>query len=429
MQTETVLYIILSGIIALLLALFQYLKKEKSLSKKQILFSFLRFVSYFGTLLLIINPKFKSQYVFTEKPNLVIAVDNTSSVKHLKQDQKALELVTHLKTNKKLQEKFNLAVYTFDNDLKSSDSINFKGTQTHITNAFKNLNQIYKHSVSPTILITDGNATYGIDYASKPIQYNQPVYPIILGDTISYTDLKIQQLNVNKYAYLKNKFPVEAILVYEGHASVSSKFQIIQKNQVIYSEVLHFTKLKNSHVLNFTLPTTNVGVTNLKAEIIPLENEKNKTNNLKNFAIEVIDQKSKIALVSDILHPDIGAFKKSIERNELRSVSILHPNETTFNYDDFQLIIIYQPNFKFNKIYQKLKATKRNVFIIIGAKTDLGFINKNTSNYQIEITNQFENYQAELNEINSLMILILNHIHPCILIMERLNFKYHFKQF
>ena len=46
----------------------------------------------------------------------------------------------------------------------------------------------------------------------------------------------------------------------------------------------------------------------------------------KNFAVEVIDQKTNVAIVSDIIHPDMGALKKAIESNEQRTASILDVN-------------------------------------------------------------------------------------------------------
>jgi hypothetical protein len=45
----------------------------------------------------------------------------------------------------------------------------------------------------------------------------------------------------------------------------------------------------------------------------------NTYNNSKNFAVEVIDQKTKIALVTAINHPDVAALKRSIESNAQHS--------------------------------------------------------------------------------------------------------------
>ena len=397
MQTETLLYIILAGIIALLLALFQYGTKKRRLSKLNMLFSFLRFISIFSVLLLLINPKFDQVTLSTEKPNLIIAVDNSNSIIHLNQDKKVRDLVETISTNTDLKDKFNLEFYTFGSHLKNSDSITFLEKQTNIDNAFNGLSQIYKQSTSPTLIITDGNQTFGNDYEFAFSKYKQPIYPIILGDTVTYTDLKIEQLNVNKYAYLKNRFPIEAILVYNGNTNVNSKLEVSQGNNTVYSETVRFTKTNNSKVANFTLPALSVGVSSYKATLIPIENEKNKINNSKNFAVEVIDQKTKIAIISDFSHPDLGALKKSIESNEQRSVSFLNSTEIISQINDFQLIILYQPNNKFNNLFEVLNSENKNKFVIIGTKTDLNFLNRIEKNYQYEITQQLEDYQAELN--------------------------------
>lgn len=398
MQTETLLYIILAGIIALLLAGFQYKFNKKSMSKLNVLFLFLRFLTIFSVLLLLINPKFEQIALSTVKPNLVIAVDNSSSIKYLKQDANAKGLVEELTTNKRLNDKFNIETYTVGEKLKASNVIEFNEKQTNIDAAFNQLSQIYKQSISPTILITDGNQTYGNSYEFAYNNYKQQIYPVILGDTIRYTDLKIQQLNVNKYAYLKNQFPVETILVYNGDAAINSKFIVTSGNSVVYSEIINFTKQNNSKVINFKLPANTAGVHAYKALLEPLKNEKNTTNNFKNFAIEVIDQKTKIALVSDFIHPDLGVLKRSIESNEQRSVLLLNSNSILNQINDFQLVILYQPNNKFNKLYEVLNAENKNRFTIIGTKTNLNFLNSINKTFTYEITNQTETYQAELNK-------------------------------
>jgi hypothetical protein len=397
MSSETLIYIIIAGIVALLLALFQYTYKKKSISKLDMFFSFLRFLTIFSILLLLINPKFEQISLSTEKPNLIVAVDNSSSIKHLKQDENALNIINIIVNHDRLNDKFNITKYTFGESLNATDSISFSEKQTNINNAFNQLSQIYKDSNAPTILITDGNQTYGSDYEFSHTTYKQPIYPVILGDTVTYTDLKIQQLNVNRYAYLKNRFPIETIVVYNGNSTVNSRFVVTSGNAIVYSQLVRFTKNNNSKTINFTLPANRVGVSSLKATIIPIDSEKNKINNTKNFAVEVIDQKTKIAIVSDFLHPDLGALKKSIESNEQRSVTFLKLNEIINQINDFQLIIINQPNSKFKKLFELLEEQNKNKFVIVGTKTDLNFLNSVNENYTNEITNQTEDYQAELN--------------------------------
>ncbi len=397
MQTETLIYIILAGIAATLLAIFQYYNKKKGMSKLNMLFSFLRFLSIFSILLLLINPKFEQVRLVVKKPNLVIAIDNSSSIKHLNQDVQIINLVERLSNNKDLNDKFNIDLYTFGELFKASDSTTFSENQTNINSAFKQLSQIYRETTAPTLIVSDGNQTYGNDYQFATSTYKQSIYPVIAGDTVTYTDLKIQQLNVNKYAYLKNRFPVETILVYNGNNAINSRFIVTRGNTTVYSESISLSKQDNSKVINFTLPANGVGVGSYKATIVPIDNEKNKINNSKNFAVEVIDQKTKIAIVSDFSHPDLGAFKKSIESNEQRSVVFFNSKEIISQVNDFQLIIINQPNYKFKNLFEALEKENKNHFTVIGTKTDLNFLNNNKPGFLNEITNQTESYQAELN--------------------------------
>mgnify|MGYP001826994947 CR=1 FL=1 len=396
MQTETLLYIIISGILALFIALFQYRYKTKNRSQLTMLFTFLRFLTIFTLLLLIVNPKIEQVKVYNEKPNLVIASDNSSSIQHLGKQEELKNVFYSLTSNESLKNKFNIVSYIFDEALKPSDTLSFQGKQTNISKTLVELSKIYKGSNSPTVIISDGNQTYGNDYEFIGRNYNQSIYPIIVGDTAKYADLKIQQLNVNKYAFLKNRFPIELIATYNGNELVNSKLEIKSGNNTVYSQPLVFSRTENSQFINLTLPANRAGVSAFRAELVPIANEKNKVNNIQNFAIEVIDQKTKIAIVSDFLHPDLGAIKKSIESKEQRSVTFLDPKQALENLNNFQLLILYQPTSNFKTVFEELNTQNKNSLVISGPKTDISFLN-NIQSYTLDVTNQSEEYQAIIN--------------------------------
>ncbi len=397
MSSETLIYIIIAGIIALFIALFQYWYKAKQRSQLSVLFTFLRFLTLFSILLLLINPKFEQLTVYSEKPKLIVALDNSNSIKHLKQDQKALQFLEALKSNADITKKFDLEVFTFDGALEHSDSIDFNSKETNIYNAIKELSDIYKNDIAPIVLLSDGNQTFGQDFSMANPQLKHPVFPVILGDTITYTDLRIQQLNVNKYAFLKNRFPVEAVVVYQGKESVKAKLNVKQGKRTVYSKVLEFSKTDNSKIINFTLPANSVGVSSYNAVVEPLSDEKNKINNTKNFAVEVIDQKTKIAIVSDFWHPDLGALKKSIESNEQRKVTFIDSKKVLEKINDFQLFILYQPSNRFKDLYEVLNAQNKNRFTITGTKTNLTFLNTIPTGFTHKITGHKEDFQSKLN--------------------------------
>ncbi len=396
MQTQTILLIIAAVAIAITIAAFQYIYKARNKKKNILFLAFLRFLSVFILLLLIINPAFKQNTYYIEKPTLVVAIDNSSSIKYLNKDQDVKNLASEIRKNEKLNDRFDIAYYSFSDNLKDSISLTFDKKQTNISKSLDELDQIYKNTIAPILIITDGNQTYGKDYQFESSKYKQSVYPVIVGDTISLLDTKIEQLNVNRYAYLKNKFPVETILTYSGKADINTIFQVKSGTNVVFSQPVSFSEQKKSNIINFTLPANRVGVNQYSAVLAPLDTEKNTINNTKTFAVEVIDQKTNVLLISDIIHPDLGAIKKSIESNERRSITIVKPSENK-DFNDYQLIILYQPNTRYRQVYEDLNTQKKNYLTITGPKTDWVFLNKIQNKYTQEITRQTEYYLPRFN--------------------------------
>ncbi|MEO5775777.1 MAG: hypothetical protein ABIQ27_02670 [Flavobacterium sp.] len=392
MNTTTILLLLVSILIAAGLSFYQYFYKVKSRSKATLLLAFLRFFSIFGLLLLLINPIISRKTVETVKTPLPIVIDNSASVKDLKADKSAMEVFQKLSENSDLANKFDVQTYQFDADFLPSDTIDFKGTQSNIDVVAKNLKNIYKNQHYPTVLISDGNQTSGEDYVFG-FNPDNKVYPLVVGDTATYLDLRISQLNVNKYAFHKNKFPVEIFLNYAGTKSINATFKILQGNSLLNEQTVAFSPSKKSATLNVLLPADKVGLQIMRATISSKEPEKNTYNNTKNFAVEVIDQKTEVALVSSISHPDLGAIKRSIESNAQRKVTILKPNQVN-SLTDYNVLILYQPNAEFKTIFEQNKNAKINTWIITGNDTDYNFLNQNQSSYSFKMSGSKEDYSA-----------------------------------
>lgn len=403
MNTSTVLLILLSVLIASGFSYFQYLFKAKSLSTTTKLLAFLRFITVFGILLLLINPIITRSTFETIKTPLPIVVDNSASITDLKSDANTKEVYDKLVSNSDLKEKFDVQSYGFDSEFKSAEIVDFKGKQTKIDLVASNLNSIYKNKTFPTVLITDGNQTSGTDYVFS-FNQNNKVYPIVVGDTTTYLDLKINTINVNKYAFHKNKFPAEVFLTYAGCKSVSAKFTISQGNETFVSQSISFSPNKKSEVVNVLLPANKTGVQIYNAKIASSETEKNSYNNTKKFAVEVIDQRSEVALISSINHPDLGAIKRAIETNAHRKVTIIKPNLIN-SLGNYNVLILYQPTAEFKSIFDSNNNLKINTFIITGNKTNFNFLNQYQSDFEFKMSSQKEDYLASINSNFNLFAL------------------------
>ena len=395
MQTIIILYILIAFFVSIGVAYFQYLYKVKTKAKRGTLLFILKSTSLFLLLLLIINPKITTTTLENSKPTLSILVDNSKSISFFNEQQNVIDFISKLKNNKDLSAKFNFEDFIFSKALAVSDSLSFKGKSTNIHKAISDLNNLNNGKNAPILLLTDGNQTIGSAY--EYTNSTQTIYPIVFGDTINYKDLKISQVNVNKYSYIKNKFPVEILLNYDGDENVKTKFIIFNNDKKVFSKNLQFSKSDNSQIITTNLTSVKEGNNYYTAKIQKIKGEKNTNNNTKKFSVEVIDEQTKVLLLTSVLHPDIGAIKKAIESNKQRSLEISIINKFKGKLTDFQLIILYQPNNLFKSVLNKIKQFNLNSLVVTGEDSDWNFINKQQIGFTKKAINQTENYGAVYN--------------------------------
>src|SRR5690625_1452824 len=123
----------------------------------------------------------------------------------------------------------------------------------------------------------------------------------------------------------------------------SSEIQILHKGRVVHREAIRFQDGNTSLFTQIHLPANELGLQTYELRLKPLDNEKNINNNSQNFAVDVLDSSGKIALVSDVIHPDLGAIKKSLEANSFLEVEQLSVEEAEGKLAGYNLVILYQP--------------------------------------------------------------------------------------
>ncbi len=394
MEATTISLLILSLLSSIAIAYFQYYFKAKKVGNVTHYLFVLRALVFFLLFLLFINPSIKKTILESQKPALSVLVDNSESMAFFKEDSLVRSLVGNLRQNPSLNRKFDINYYAFGSTFRLNDSLDFNDAQTNIYDGLKTIGKLNKQRKNPVILITDGNQTVGRDY--EYLNLEKSIYPIVIGDTLSYEDISIRQLNANRYSFLNNQFPIEAILYYEGEKNINTQFVLENRGKVVFRKPLRFGRDKRTHTIRTNIKSDREGVHFYSAKIKELPKEKNIANNISDFSVEVINKQSQVLILTAIYHPDIGALKKAIERDPQRKVSIsLIDNRVQIK--DYQLIVLYQPNQNFNKVTRDILKEKINYFLITGNQTDWNFINNSNLGMEKNYIEQFENYGASFN--------------------------------
>ncbi|WP_375334304.1 VWA domain-containing protein [Flagellimonas sp. C4] len=397
MELSTVLLIVLAVAAALALVYFQYYHKDPRKGSLKFILAALRFVTLFCGLLLLVNPKFVNRDYFIEKANLILLVDHSESMQEASSEGEIYQAIQQIKQDEAINERFAVHQYGFGDIVSVTDSIRFDQGNTDLSKALTTVNDVFVNGNNVIALFSDGNQTLGKDFEYINLKDNLTVNPVVVGDTTQYEDIAVGFINVNKYAFLRNTFPIETSVRYQGNSSASSTVSIYLDGSRVHQERIELSAVNNSRTIKTLVEAKSVGVKTIKIEIRPLDSERNVTNNSKETAIEVIDEKTNIAIVSDILHPDIGALKKSIESNEQRSVILLKPDATPSELEEIGLFILYQPNRNFKTIYDYLEKYGGNYLTIVGIKTDWNFVNASQNSFTVSGSRQQEDILPVLN--------------------------------
>ena len=378
------LFAVLASVI---IVYFQYYHRQK-ISADTRLLSFLRFISILSILLILINPKFERSSTEIVKPKLFILSDNSSSIAHNDAEKELRYLLQTIQNDKELTDRFTTSSFIFSDQLSNDTAMGFTGEQTNIHKAIADANALGGDQNAGVILLKDGTQTFGSNYAF--MQSRAPVYPIVLGDTMVNPDVEISRINVNAYANLDNNFPVEIFLNAKVKGQLNSTLLVEKNGKTIYSAPVSFSAEKKSDRQSFYLPADSIGMHLYEARIRSFEGEKNTRNNSKRFGVEILDEQALVAVVYSVLHPDVGMIKRSIESNRQRKVKLIHIDDLKDADLDYSLYVLYQPNLNFSNLFNRLKSSEQNLFVITGRQTDLGFINEMDLGVEIEDVSLFE---------------------------------------
>ncbi|MES2763297.1 MAG: hypothetical protein V4677_13880 [Bacteroidota bacterium] len=350
-------------------ALLYYRDKQNAERSKILLYSLatLRFVSISLMALLLLDVFIKRLVNETEKPVIILAQDNSSS---LVAGKDSLEIKTDyakavISFANAVKDKYDVKTYQFDSESKPTETFNFKGKETDISKLFLDLENNYANkNIGAIILATDGIYNKGTNPLYSIGKFNAPIYTIALGDTVPLKDVWIQSVNHNQVAYLGNTFPVEVLVNAIDLKDKAVVVSLSQGGKTLKSENLTINSNSFSSTLNFLLDADKPGIQKYTISISTLEEDKNKQNNAQSFVIDVIDNREKVLILANSPHPDVAAIEQSISSAQTYEVEVALLNDFTKPLKPYSLIILHQVAVLPQRISNELKANNQSVFFI-----------------------------------------------------------------
>jgi len=339
--------------------------------------------------LLLVSPLIRSVSYQPQKPAILIAQDNSESVKLFGDAPK--DRTNSLSPEggrgeagnwaqslqKQLGDSYEVHQFNFDGQLHEGIASTYNGKQTDISSALHQLNERFvNRNIGALVLATDGLYNLGNDPQYEARNIKTSIYTVALGDTVPRRDVLIGNINYNKTAFLGNDFEVEILAEAYQSKGETMRLTVTEDGRQVNAQEASITSDAFKKVIPLKLSAVKKGLHKFTVSLAPLKNELSVQNNTESFYIEVLDARQKIVLLYDAPHPDLSVIKQAIESNKNFEVTAsLVSDFSPAKLGDYSMAIVYQLSAgSYNKL-QSLLAGKMPVWFMAGTQTDLQAFN------------------------------------------------------
>ncbi|MFH1160764.1 MAG: hypothetical protein V1733_07440 [bacterium] len=339
-----------------------------------------RFLSIFLISFLLLAPLIRQKINSVEKPVIIIGQDNSESV-ILTRDS-AFYRKTYPEEIRifaeKLKKKYEVSEYTFGNRLTEGLETNFSNTMTDISSFFSEISsRYYNRNVGAVILASDGIYNYGTDpfYTCRDLPFT--IYTVAMGDTSDVRDLYIRECHYNRQIFVGDHFPVQ-VQIGANHCSGEMINAVIRKDdKIIQSRILPVEGSRFTTEVNFLLDAGEKGWHKYVVELSPLNKEVSQVNNRLEIFIEVQDIRTRILLLCDAPHPDIGSIRQALEKLNKYELIERRTDEFLVSPDTADLVILYQvPSIYGPRIPEEVVSKFPATLFVLGSQSDFPAFNR-----------------------------------------------------
>ena len=337
----------------------------------------LRTLSVFLIIVLLLGPLLKTVSQESEKPVVILGIDNSSSLV-LTKDSTAVKNEFQSKLDlfiTKIAEKYEVNPFQYGGSVTKGSKMTFDEAKTDLAGLLTELDDRFVgRNVGATVIIGDGIVNRGANPDYHKRRVSGPLYAVALGDTSLQRDQLIAKLDHNQYAYLGNKFPVEVHVEAFQMDSRESELEVLINGRSAHKVKIPIAGNEFRKKIALELDAQELGVLRISSSLRILDGELSTQNNRKDIFVEVLDGRQRVMILAASPHPDVAAIRKAIQGNQNYEVEVLVAGQGKFDVNDFDLIVLHQIPQK-NRVGEedlgKIIESNVPIWSIVGMQSDL----------------------------------------------------------
>ncbi|MBR4136299.1 MAG: hypothetical protein IKU03_07825 [Bacteroidales bacterium] len=353
--------------------------------------------------LLLMSPMLKRTVKETDKPVIVVAVDNSESLRAAPdssfyiQDYAARvgELIADIGSQ------YEVKTYLVGDEnrlIADNEALQIPLTDksTNLSSLFEEMEMLYANrNVGAVVMLSDGIYNTGASPYYKAEKVKYPVYTVGLGSSELNTDLLLAAIDYNRQALKGNFFPVEIKVAANKLAGKRAELTVSENGQQIMSKTIQISGKQHFETVKLSIEAKQSGLHGYSVDLTELEGEATYKNNHTKFYVEVIEQRDKVAIVYQSPHPDVAAIKEALELTDNYDVTTASVEDFNGTVSNYSLVILHQLPAVGQSAANLLSQIRKSgipALYILGPKSDLNSFNGLNSGVSItqskSLTNQ-----------------------------------------
>ncbi|MEL6388647.1 MAG: hypothetical protein AAFQ02_00680 [Bacteroidota bacterium] len=360
--------------------------------------------------LLLLGPIFTSIQEESKDPRIVVLMDGSQSISSWcdQIDIRPDTWVGQIKDG--LSEAYEVDVFEVGDAIRSitsTDSIAFDDPITNLSEPLEYISDIYEgENLGGVVLLSDGIFNQGKSPIYAKINSTSPVYTVALGDTTRQKDIILKRVLSNEVAYLDDQMSTQVdIQAYNANAERIS-LTVERYDDGIWTSVttrdISLRGTNSYESISVDLDMDRVGVIRYRYRVSPLNQERNRVNNVKDIYIEVLDARQEIGIIALAPHPDLTALKQLLEQNKNYQVEIYLDKPSASEMDGLDLVIFHSlpsADVNINDLISRLDQQQKPRMYIISERTSLSALSSLQSAVTVRAsTSKANQVQARVEE-------------------------------
>lgn len=394
-------------------ALYLYYKNNNVIFEKpmRIAMASLRGLAVALIAFLLLAPMVKLTVKQTDKPIVLVAIDNSESVKSNKDSAfYAKEYPGQVaKLISELGDSYVVKTYLVgDEDHLIGDKetldMDFSDKSTNLSSLFDQVDMLYANqNVGAVVMLTDGIFNTGASPYYKAEKAGCPVYAVGLGSSELATDLFISDILHNRQTLKGNFFPVEVKVAAYKLSGKQAELTVKEGETEIYRKQLTLSGNRYFETVKFSVEAKSKGVHHYRVDLTELDGEVTHKNNHSAFFVEVVESRDKVAIVYNSPHPDVAALREALEGTDNYDVEVYPVSEFRGNPSDYSLVILHQLPSAANSassLLSQIRQSGTSALYIVGQQTNLSAFNAQNTGVTINQTKAMTNNATPLYNDN-----------------------------